>query len=126
MTYAAQHIMTAMDDTKERGDLLTTLGIFGNMRYPVLNALDLIGREHMRESPFYQEILAEGRAEGELRTRRTAVLEALETRFGAGVVAEFRDVLDTITDAPRPGAPLGEFAGRISRGCRSMKTSASF
>jgi predicted transposase YdaD len=55
----------------------------------------------MRESPFYQEILAEGRAEGELRTGRANVLAALASRLGEEAVAEFHDELETITDTSR-------------------------
>jgi hypothetical protein len=111
VTYAAQHILTAMDDTKERGDLLTTLGIFGKMRYPVLNAFDLIGRELMRESPFYQEILAEGRIE----EKRLSILEVLEARLGSGASTEFREALEAITDVAR----LSELLRAASK-CRSV------
>ena len=55
----------------------------------------------MSDSPFYQMILAEGRAAGELQARRTAVLEALATRYGEEAAAEFRAALDTVTDTAR-------------------------
>ena len=97
VTYAAQHITAAVDDRVERGNLLTSLGIFGKMQYPGLNAFDLIGREQMRESPFYEEILAEGRIEAQ----RQSIQEALATRFGEEAVAEFQNVLETIAEAPR-------------------------
>ena len=101
VSHAAQRITAVVTDVVERGSLLTTLGIFGNMQYPGLNAFDLIGREHMRDNPFYQRILAEGRAEGELRKGRADILAALDTRFGEGASAEFREALEAIADAAR-------------------------
>ena len=59
----------------------------------------------MRESTFIQEILGEGRAEGYLQRARKDILEVLEVRFGTGAAAEFRDVLETITDTTQ----LSEF-----------------
>jgi hypothetical protein len=113
--HAAERITEQVADTVERGNLLTALGVFGNMRYPQLDAFDLIGRNVMSESPFYQAILAEGRVEGELTTRRKAVLEALETRFGRGAGAEFRELLDGITDQEQ----LAELL-RAAIKCRGM------
>jgi hypothetical protein len=55
----------------------------------------------MSHSPFYQQILAEGRAEGELQTRRTAVLEVLAVRFGEEAAAEFQEALNMIADGAR-------------------------
>ena len=51
----------------------------------------------MSDSPFYQLILAEGA----LQARRTDVLAALAARFGKKRTAEFREVLNTITDEAR-------------------------
>jgi predicted transposase YdaD len=100
--HAAQSITARVADTTVRADLLASLGFFGKLAYPLLDAFALIGRENMRESTFFQEILAEGRAEGrvegELRRGRQAVLEALEVRFGTKAAAQFREVLDTVTD----------------------------
>jgi hypothetical protein len=97
--HAAQTITARVADTTVRADLLASLGFFGKLPYPLLDAFGLIGRENMREATFFQEILAEGRAEGDLLRGRRDVLEALEVRFGAGANAEFREALDTITDA---------------------------
>jgi predicted transposase YdaD len=99
---AALNITAEVADTTVRGNLLVSLCYFGKLVYPQLDAVSLIGRENMRESTFFQEILAEGRAEGraegELRRGRQTVLEALEVRFGTEAAAEFRDFLLTITD----------------------------
>jgi hypothetical protein len=65
------------------------------LAYPLLDAFALIGRENMRESTFFQEILAEGRVE----MGRSAVLDALTIRFGRAAAAEFTDRLNAIQDA---------------------------
>jgi hypothetical protein len=111
VTYAAEHIVGTVSDTKVRSDLLTTLGIFGKMRYPALDAFALIGREHMRESPFYQEILTEGA----MQAQRKAVLKVLAARFGEGAGEEFRDELETIMDESR----LWELHGAATK-CRTV------
>jgi hypothetical protein len=95
--YPAQVIRRAAQDSVVRADLLTTLGIFGRLAYPDLPVLDLIGRQQMKESPLYQEILAEGRAEGQ----RGAVREALGIRFGEEAASEFEAALNAVTDPAR-------------------------
>ena len=97
--HAAQSITARVADTTVRADLLASLGFFGKLAYPLLDAFALIGRENMRESTFFQEILAEGRAEGRLEMGRDAVLEALTLRFGTEAAAEFTDRLNAIQDA---------------------------
>ena len=87
-------ILRQVADTVVRANLLTTLGFFGRLASPHMEAFALIGRENMRESPFYQDILDEGRAEGE----RTAILETLGLRFGRAAAAEFQEGLNAITD----------------------------
>jgi predicted transposase YdaD len=56
----------------------------------------------MRESTFFQEILAEGRAEGRQQGRlergRADILEALTLRFGPDAGAEFSERLNAIQD----------------------------
>ena len=111
VVHAAECITTQVADTVERGNLLTALGVFGNMRYPQLAAFDLIGRNVMSESPFYQAILAEGGTS----FRRQDVLDVLETRFGKGAGEEFRDLLEAITD----GAQLSELL-RTAIKCRGI------
>jgi hypothetical protein len=113
--HAARTITARVADTTVRADLLASLGFFGKLAYPLLDAFALIGRENMRESTFFQEILAEGRAEGDLLRGRRDVLEALGVRFGTDAAAEFREVLDTITDA----AQLSELL-RTAIKCRGI------
>lgn len=49
----------------------------------------------MKESPFYQQLVAEGRVEA----RREDVLQALQLRFGDKAVTEFTPGLQRINDA---------------------------
>src|SRR5438132_1063279 len=48
----------------------------------------------MKESKFYQEVMAEGA----LERARADVLDAIEVRFGAKAAAEFKEALPGITD----------------------------
>jgi predicted transposase YdaD len=63
-----------------------------------VNAFDLIGRQAMRESKFYQEILEEGREEGREEGLRHAVREVLVQRFGESAASEFADSLGLVHD----------------------------
>lgn len=58
----------------------------------------LIEKTQMRESRFFQEILQEGRVEGQLKRARADVLQAIELRFSAEAAAEFQEALGSITD----------------------------
>jgi predicted transposase YdaD len=55
----------------------------------------------MKESPFYQEILAEGRAEGRAEARRESIRDVLTIRFGEAAAAECTPVLERIADGDR-------------------------
>ena len=56
----------------------------------------------MKESPFYQEIKAEGRDEGRdegrKETRRADTLANLEERFGAQAAAQVADAVNALHD----------------------------
>jgi hypothetical protein len=90
VAYAAQAIEARTRDRVARADLLTTLAIFGKLAYPQLDVLSLIGREQMKESKFFEEVLAEGREEGLQRGReegrqegqRELLATLLQERFG--------------------------------------------
>jgi hypothetical protein len=82
---AAAGIRRREMDALRRADVLTTLGIFGRLKDRTLDVLSIIGREQMRESPFYQQLVDEGKQIG----ARDAVLQALRLRFGDEAVAEF-------------------------------------
>ena len=80
--HAAESILERLpDDTSERRDLLATLTYFGNLAYPALDVMNLVGVHNMRESKFAEELIAIGRVEGELKAHRAAIWDALEARF---------------------------------------------
>jgi hypothetical protein len=101
ISYAASAITAATPDTIVRADLLTTLAIFGKLVYQQVDIVGLIGREHMKESPLYEEIKdegrIEGRIEGRLETGQADVLAVLEERFGDETAAQFSDVVHAVT-----------------------------
>jgi predicted transposase YdaD len=103
--HAAQAISARAADAIVRADLLTTLCIFGKLAYPDIDMLRLIGREQMKESKFFEDVLAEGRKEGRLEGRiegqRNAILDALDVKFGPAVKAELAPLLAEIADSER-------------------------
>ncbi len=92
--YAAEVIQEGVTDPVSCGDLLTSLGIFGKLAYPGMDVFHLIGREQMRESKFYQEIVEEGILEG----KRQSITQVLKRRLGPDAAAEFREALENIVD----------------------------
>jgi DICT domain-containing protein len=69
---------------------LTVLAIFGKLTHPGFNPLDIIGREAMRESPFYDQIQNE--------VRQANIIEALEIRFGKIPAREFKKDIFAMED----------------------------
>jgi hypothetical protein len=98
VAFAANAIRVATTDTIVRADLLTSLAIFGKLAYRELDVVNLIGREQMKDSPLYEEIKDEGRDEGRLETRQSAVLEALEERFGDEAASQFSDAVHRVAN----------------------------
>jgi hypothetical protein len=70
------------------------LGIFGRLAYPELGAFALIGREQMKESPAYQEIMDEGRVE----QGRADILASLKVRFGQEAAEQVRTDVQAVED----------------------------
>jgi hypothetical protein len=97
VTRAAEVIEGQVSDPSVRGDLLTTLGVFGKLAYPHLDPHSLIGRENMRESKFYQEIMAEG----ELKAKRMDILKLLQIRFGSDSIAHLDVPINALDDLER-------------------------
>jgi hypothetical protein len=95
---AAAKIQAAAADPVARADFSTILGLFGKLASPGLNAFELIGRRAMRESKFYQEILAEGREEGREEGLRLAVREVLVQKFGETAAGDFTESLGLVHD----------------------------
>ena len=57
---------------------MTVLALFSKLTNPEFDPLHVIGREAMKESKFYQEIMEEGGA----NAHRADVLTVLKARFG--------------------------------------------
>jgi predicted transposase YdaD len=112
---AADAISTHSTDPTVRADLLTTLAIFGKLVYPGLNVLELIGRERMKESKFYEEVLEEGREEGREEGMVLAILRILSERFSTEDVNEIRTTLESVDDPER----LSELVASAVQ-CRSL------
>jgi hypothetical protein len=62
---------------------------------PDINLVNLIGRQQLSVSPFYQEIMNEGRVEAS----RAHTLAILEYRFGSDVAAQVTGVVKAMEDA---------------------------
>ncbi len=112
VTHAAGVITSSVSDTAARADLLTSLAIFGRLAYPRIDVWQLIGREQMKESPLYQEIMEEG----ELKNSRANILVVLEVRFGADASARFEAALEAIDDLEVLSQLL-----RLAAGCSRLK-----
>jgi hypothetical protein len=97
VVHAAAAIARAPGSARQRADLLTVLGIFGRLAYPELDTFALIGREQMKESPAYREIMDEGRVED----RRDSILINLEERFGTEAAEQVRPDVQTLEDLAR-------------------------
>lgn len=92
--HAADRIEHNEKDSVVRADLLTSLGIFGKLAYPGFDALTLIGREKMRESKAYREIMEEGEA----NAHRKDVLEVAASRFGPRQATSLDEILQSVTN----------------------------
>jgi hypothetical protein len=79
-------------DSYKRADLLTSLGFFGKLKDRSLDVVSLIGREQMKDSPFYAELLLEGE---HIRARKD-VLQVLQIRFGDQAAEEFEDIVNRL------------------------------
>jgi hypothetical protein len=107
--HAASRIEENEKDRAVRADLLTSLGILGRLAYPKIDVLSLIGREKMKESLAYQEILEEGREEGRERGLKEGLEEGL---------ASYRKTLLSVVKCRfgKAGEMLGKRAIKSARG----------
>ena len=117
--HAAAAIEANAADVLERRDFLTFLGIYAMLRYPLVSALDIIGREKMRESAFAQEWMEEAT----LIKGRADILKALRLRLKATQTEEFAsalalikepDHLDRLFDVALTCSTLDEFREALS------------
>lgn len=94
---AARAIRTQSVDIIRRADLLTVLAIFSKLATPGFDPLGVIGRQAMKESPLYEQIMQEGREEA----FRANTLDLLGSRFGknsAGPLAEKLALVHSMDD----------------------------
>jgi hypothetical protein len=106
---AAGVIERRVRDTLRRADLLTILSVFGKLAYPDIDPKEIIGRQKMKESPFYQEIMDEGRVEA----RRADVLTVLEAHLGRSPGEEVVTAVNALDDLRQLDALL-RLAARCS------------
>jgi predicted transposase YdaD len=97
VAYAAAKIQQQEIDRGRWADLLTIMGIFGRLADRSLEVIPIIGREQMKESPFYQEIMQEG----EVKRAREDILAVVRLRFGDEAVAECQDLINAIDNLER-------------------------
>ena len=117
--HAAEAIEKNADDMLERRDFLTFLGIYGMLRYPLVNAVDIIGREKMRESAFAQLWVEETA----LMKDRSAILKVIRARLKLTQTDEIvsalelikePDRLDHLLDVAATCATIDEFRAALS------------
>lgn len=111
VAHAAGAITNRVADSVARADLLTTLAIFGRLVGPEAEVVRIIGRQHMKESPLYQEIMEEGA----VNARRADIRTVLEERFGAEAAAQFAEAVGAIDDIEELARLL-----RVAAGCRHV------
>jgi hypothetical protein len=97
LIHAAGVIERRESDAVRRADLLTILSVFGKLAYPDIDPKEIIGRQKMKESPFYQEIMDEGRVE----KGRAYILAVLQERFGPRAAAAIAPAVNAVTDVPQ-------------------------
>jgi hypothetical protein len=95
--HAAESIERNASDVLERRDFLTFLGVYSNMRYPLVNAIDIIGREKMRESAFAREWFEDG----SLQTLRASILRVLRSRKKLTQTDEYSSALELVKEKDR-------------------------
>lgn len=85
---------------EEVGTFWTATGTLMGLRYPAIQIVELLKGVHgMKESTFYQYIVAEGEAKG----RRATLLELGQKKFGPPTEDTIR-AIHAITDIPRLAA----------------------
>ena len=117
--HAAEVIERVAEDVIERRDFLTFLGIYAKLRYPLVNAINIIGREKMRESAFAREWVEDAT----LIARRVDILRVLRSRLKLTQTEELApllefvkepDRLDHLLDVAATCATIDEFRAALS------------
>jgi hypothetical protein len=101
VAHAAESFRHRHLDSASRGNLLTTLGIFGRLADATLDVASIIGREFMRDSPLVQEFIQEG----EQAEARRLVLQVVQVRWGEEATEQLRAQVERITDMAQLRSP---------------------
>jgi hypothetical protein len=88
--HASEMIERDVAPVGERATYLTLLSIFGKLAFPRLDVLRIIGREKMKGTTFYEDVMRYERQE--------SILQVLRARFGPESAAEFTAALNEVTD----------------------------
>jgi hypothetical protein len=110
ITHAASVIEQGEADKIRRADLLSILGFFGRLAYPDLDPVQIIGRDKMKESPFFEQVMNYGRVEN----AQKYIIAFIEGRFGKAAAARIADAVHAIDNLPRLDA-LAMLAARCER-----------
>lgn len=86
--HAAGAIRHIVPEPDLQANLLASLAFFGQLAYPEIDFVQLVGGSQMRQSRLYRQIVAEG--------HRTSILEALDERFGKEVADSFAPALEKV------------------------------
>jgi len=103
-----------VSDNLLRADVLTAVAVIGSLRYSRDLIKQLIRSDAMKESPIYQEILQEGRAEGRMEGARRIIGRTLRSRFTT-IPAQVRTRLGKVRSLER----LEELAEHAVK-CRTL------
>jgi hypothetical protein len=71
------------------------------MAWLAADVLGIIGRENMRDSAFFQQVLAEGEELGESKARRADIVRVLRSRFKLANTDDLTSALSSTVDPER-------------------------
>lgn len=94
VTLASERIRKYEKDLKVRADLHTILALLARIRYPDADVVGIIGKERMKESPLYDELLAEGG----VAQCRDDIAQVVQLRFGDREARQCRKLLDGVAE----------------------------
>jgi len=97
ITLAAERIHRYAKEPKLRADFQTLMALLAKMRHPDLDVVGIIGKERMKESPLYDDLLAEGA----LLQCRDDVVRIIQLRFGDKEAKQCKKTLQGIDDLDR-------------------------
>lgn len=101
---AAERIHRYEKDPKKRADLQTLLALLTRLKYSEMDVVGVIGKERMKDSPLYEELLAEG---GVVQCRED-IAHIVQLRFGDREAKQCKKLLNGIADRDRLQEILGQ------------------